>query len=94
MYYVYIIRSLEKKDEFYTGFSENLKDRIEEHNSGKSKHTQKYKPWELIFYSAFQDKKQALDFEKYLKTSSGIAFRNKRLIQKLQVSPKDSITYL
>lgn len=83
MYYVYIIKSIENLEQIYTWFSENLQQRIEEHNTWKSKHTNKYKPWELIFYSAFQYKKQALDFEKYLKTSSWIAFRNKRLIQKL-----------
>jgi len=34
----------------------------------------------MLFYCVFDDKKNALDFEKYLKTASGIAFRNKRLI--------------
>jgi hypothetical protein len=33
-----------------------------------------------LFYSSFEEKKTALDFEKYLKTASGIAFRNKRLL--------------
>lgn len=80
MYYVYIIKSLEKHDELYTGFSENLKQRIEEHNTWKSTHTKKHKPWKLIYYSAFESKKHALDFEKYLKSWSWIAFRNKRLI--------------
>ncbi len=80
MYYVYIIRSREKQDKFYTWFSENLKQRLKDHNAWKSKHTQKYKPWEIIYYSAFNDKKKALDFEKYLKSWSWIAFRNKRLI--------------
>ncbi|MDD2871285.1 MAG: GIY-YIG nuclease family protein [Candidatus Gracilibacteria bacterium] len=83
MYYVYVIRSVENNEQIYTGFSENLKQRLEEHNTGKSKHTQKYKPWELVFYSAFESKKIALDFEKYLKSASGIAFRNKRLICKV-----------
>lgn len=80
MYYVYIIRSIEKQDEFYTWFSTDLKQRIDEHNTWKSKHTSKYKNWKLVFYSAFENKKTALDFEKYLKSSSWIAFRNKRLI--------------
>ncbi len=80
MYYVYVIRSVENNEQFYTWFSENLKQRLEEHNTWKSKHTQKYKPWELVFYSAFESKKIALDFEKYLKSASWIAFRNKRLI--------------
>lgn len=80
MYYVYIIKSKENLEQIYTWFSENLQQRIEEHNTWKSKHTTKFKPWELVFYSAFEDKKIALDFEKYLKSSSWIAFRNKRLI--------------
>ncbi len=83
MFYVYIIKSLEKQDEFYTWFSENLKQRLEEHNAWKSTHTNKHKPWELVFYSAFKNKKEALDFEKYLKSASGIAFRNKRLVSKV-----------
>lgn len=80
MYYVYIIQSINFPKQFYAGFSEDIDGRIDEHNSGKSVHTNKFKPWKLLFYSAFNNKKVALDFEKYLKTASGIAFRNKRLI--------------
>ncbi len=80
MYYVYIIQSINFPKQFYTGFSETIRNRVNSHNSGKLVHTSKFKPWKLVFYSAFGDKKVALDFEKYLKTASGIAFRNKRLI--------------
>ncbi len=80
MYYVYIIQSEKYISQFYTGFTENIESRLDDHNSGKSPHTNKFKPWKLIYYCAFEDKKKALDFEKYLKTASGIAFRNKRLI--------------
>ncbi len=81
MYYVYIIQSINYPKRFYTGFSKTIKNRINGHNSGKSVYTNKFKPWKIVFYSAFEDKKVALDFEKYLKTASGIAFRNKRLIK-------------
>ncbi len=80
MYYVYIIQSVKYSKRFYIGFSKNIKERIDEHNSGKSTHTNKFKPWKLVYYSAFNSKKKALSFEKYLKTASGLAFRNKRLI--------------
>lgn len=80
MFYVYIIQSIKFPNQFYTGFSSNLKERIKEHNKGSSPHTGKFKPWKLIFYSAFENKKLALDFEKYLKSGSGVAFKNKRLI--------------
>ncbi|MDX2095626.1 MAG: GIY-YIG nuclease family protein, partial [Alphaproteobacteria bacterium] len=37
-------------------------------------------PWELVWYCAFPDKYKALEFEKYLKSHSGRAFANKRLL--------------
>lgn len=80
MYFVYIIKSVSSQNQIYTGFSEDIKSRLDEHNKGKSAYTSKFKPWKLVYYCAFKDKKIALDFEKYLKTASGIAFRNKRLI--------------
>jgi len=80
MYYTYIIQSIPFPDKTYIGFSENLKHRFKEHNHGKSKYTSHFKPWKLVFYSAFETKQKALDFEKYLKSHSGKAFTNKRLI--------------
>lgn len=78
MYYVYI---LELKDKtHYIGFSSNLKQRIKDHKLGNVNQTKNLRPLRLIYYSAFQLKLKALYFEKYLKTPSGFAFRNKRLI--------------
>ena len=37
-------------------------------------------PWEIIWSASFETQKLATDFEKYLKTASGIAFMRKRLI--------------
>lgn len=80
MYYVYIIRSINSPNITYIWFSENLRQRIQEHNNWKWEFTAKYIPWEIIFYSCFKDKKKALDFEKYLKSWSWKAFLNKRFI--------------
>lgn len=80
MWYVYIIRSVNFPDQEYTGASEDLKQRIADHNAGKSTHTAKFAPWELVWYCAFADKMKALKFEKYLKSHSGRAFANKRLL--------------
>jgi len=79
MWYVYIIRSINFPDQEYTGATADLKRRIPEHNAGKSTHTAKFKPWELIWYCAFPDKYAALEFERYLKSHSGRAFAKKRL---------------
>ena len=80
MYYVYIIQSINSPQKIYTGFLKNIDGRLEGHNSGRSAYTSKFKPWKIVCYCAFSNKEKALDFERYLKTSSGIAFKNKRLI--------------
>jgi predicted GIY-YIG superfamily endonuclease len=38
------------------------------------------RPLKLVFYSGFEDKYKAIEFEKYLKSGSGRAFTQKRLI--------------
>jgi len=75
MYYVYILHL--RNDTCYIGFSSDLKNRIQDHQKGNVSQTSKHRPFRLVFYSAFRNKKKALDFEKYLKTGSGFAFRNK-----------------
>lgn len=79
MYYVYLLRSQSSPEQVYTGFTEDLRQRLDEHNAGRSTHTKKCVPWILETYLAFSDRDQALAFERYLKTASGIAFARKRL---------------
>ena len=79
MWYVYIIRSINFPKQEYTGATFDLKQRLTDHNAGKSAHTAKFKPWELLWYCAFPDKYKAPNFEKYLKSHSGRAFSRKRL---------------
>jgi len=78
MFYVYILQL--KDGSYYIGYSSNLKQRIKEHDQGLVSSTKNLRPVKLIFYAAFSNIKKALAFEKYLKSSSGFAFRNKRLI--------------
>lgn len=56
MYYVYLIRSQAATDQVYTGFTEDLRQRLLDHNAGKSVHTKKYLPWTLATYLAFSDR--------------------------------------
>jgi putative endonuclease len=79
MWYVYIIRSIGFPKQEYTGATADLRQRISDHDAGKSAHTAKFKPWELVWCCAFPDKYKALEFEKYLKSRSGRAFAKKRL---------------
>jgi putative endonuclease len=79
MHYVYLLVSLAHPSERYIGVTSDLRARLGEHNSGKSRHTSKHKPWSLVTYVAFSDRKQAEAFEAYLKSGSGHAFARKRL---------------
>jgi predicted GIY-YIG superfamily endonuclease len=78
-YCVYILESITTPAHFYTGFKEDLKQRLKDHNTQHSPHTTKFGPWRLKTHIGFADRKQALEFERYLKTASGRAFAKKRL---------------
>lgn len=79
MKYVYLVKSIPYPEKRYIGLTSDIKARLKAHNAGQSNHTSKFKPWELITYLAFTDETKAVEFEKYLKSGSGIAFANKRL---------------
>jgi predicted GIY-YIG superfamily endonuclease len=80
MHYVYIIQSIHFQDQTYVGCTSNLKKRLYNHNSGTTPHTDKYKPWKLIAYIAFEDKTKAYDFEAFLKSGSGREFKKRRFL--------------
>jgi putative endonuclease len=78
MHYVYILQLKDKS--FYHGSAADLTERIKDHKHGLVLSTKNMRPFTLAFYAAFTSKQKAMQFEKYLKTASGWAFRNKRLI--------------
>lgn len=66
-YFVYIIECSDKL--LYTGITNNLSRRYEEHHEGRNKEcfTFKRRPLKLIFHQEFNDVKQAIYFEKKIK---------------------------
>ncbi|MFY0630113.1 MAG: GIY-YIG nuclease family protein [Flavobacteriaceae bacterium] len=66
-YYVYILKCSD--DFLYTGITNNIERRFEEHQKGlnKSCYTFKRRPLELIFDQVFNDVEQAIYFEKKIK---------------------------
>ena len=78
MWHVYILKCTDNS--FYTGCTNDLDDRLRRHSNGEVHFTKDKLPVELITYIAFSEKHKAFKFEKYLKSGSGIAFRNKRLV--------------
>jgi putative endonuclease len=79
VYYVYLIESLSAQGERYVGMTTDLKQRLREHNQGKSCHTAKSSPWKLITYLAFTGRAKAEAFKHYLRSGPGHAFARKRL---------------
>lgn len=63
----------------YTGFTVDLQDRLKQHKEGKVKTTKNRRPLELIYYEACMSEEDAVYREKYLKSSYGKRYLNKRL---------------
>ncbi|MFH1347029.1 MAG: GIY-YIG nuclease family protein [Spirochaetota bacterium] len=78
MYYVYIIKS-EKDGKIYTGHTDNLENRIREHNKGLVKSTRSRIPFKLLHYEACNILTDAVNREKSLKTGFGRAYLKRRL---------------
>ena len=77
--YVYILKSLTQQTppQYYIGITSNLKQRLQDHNQGRSKYTSQYRPWTFKNFFWFDDRAKAFEFERYLKTGSGRAFSKK-----------------
>ena len=72
-----MIRSRANPERYYVGTSDDLEDRLKNHNSGLCKYTAKFVPWHIETAIAFRSKERAVAFEKYLKSHSGRAFAEK-----------------
>ena len=53
MPYVYILKSIKDSNQIYIGLTQEIKQRLNEHNGGQSIYTNKYKPWQLESYIWF-----------------------------------------
>lgn len=79
MFYTYITKS-EKDGTTYIGFTSDLRQRIIDHNAGKTKSVKHKIPLELIYYEAYGSATPARKREIELKTNS---FRKKELFERL-----------
>jgi len=70
VYYTYILRSL-IDNKLYSGYTDNLKRRFQDHNSGKVESTKHRKPFILIYYEAYLHQQDATSREKFFKTQWG-----------------------
>ena len=77
MKFVYLLRSQSHSSKTYIGLTDDPEHRLAEHNDEKSTFTSRYIPWEFEILIGFKNSGRAANFERYLKTGSGIAFARK-----------------
>ena len=74
MFVTYVLYS-EKFDKIYIGYTSDLINRFHSHNSlAKKGYTIKFRPWEVLYLEFSDQKSDAMNREKQLKTSRGRAF--------------------
>jgi len=78
MYYTYVLQS--KKDgKWYTGFTQDLRKRFNEHQKGQSLYTKHRGPFRLVYYEACINEQDARSRERYLKSGMGKRYLKNRL---------------
>jgi len=82
-YYVYVLLS-ERDGKFYIGYTDDLKKRLNEHNSGRVPSTKNRTPLKLVYYEACLNQQDATKRESHLKTTWGGRFIKSRLEEYLK----------
>ena len=77
-YFVYVLLS-QKDGMFYTGYTKNLVNRMEEHTHGKVPSTRLRLPVILIYWEGCLNQQDATRREKYLKSGNGKIYLKNRL---------------
>ena len=77
-YYNYILKS-QKDGMIYTGYTNNLRKRLMQHNSGLSTYTKGRGPFVIIYYEACLLEEKARSRELYLKSGMGKRYLKNRL---------------
>ena len=83
-YYVYMLKSRSIKPVTYVGYTNNLKKRINLHNTGKGAKFTKGRKWILIYKEKFKSKREAISREYYIKKNRTL--RNKIKYENINTS--------
>ena len=66
-YYVYMLKSQNKKSVTYVGYTKDLQNRIRLHNTGKGAKFTRGRKWKLIYKEKYKTKSKAISREYYIK---------------------------
>lgn len=84
-YYVYILQSL-KNNKWYTGYTNDLRKRFNQHQRNLSAYTKGRGPFKLIYYEASLNEEDAKSRERYLKSGMGKRYLRNRLKRSLSLT--------
>ncbi len=90
MYFTYILISYDRK-KTYTGSTNDVDRRLEEHNSGKNKFTKAFRPFEMLHLDRFDTLREAIQMEKFYKSITGRR-RIKGFIEQWKITSGESAT--
>ena len=71
-YYVYMLKTLNKTNITYVGYTNNLNKRIKLHNLGKGAKFTRGRKWKLIYKEKYNTKNQAISREYYIKKNRSL----------------------
>tara|TARA_Y100000816_G_C26098310_1_gene581605 strand:- start:1454 stop:1684 length:231 start_codon:yes stop_codon:yes gene_type:complete len=64
-----MLKSINKNNQTYVGYTKNLSKRIKLHNSGKGAKFTRGRKWKLIYKEKYTTKNQAISREYYIKNN-------------------------
>ena len=68
-YYVYMLKSMGYKSVTYVGYTNNMNNRLKQHNTGKGAKFTRGRKWKIIYKEKFSSKKEAISREYYIKNN-------------------------
>jgi putative endonuclease len=83
MYFVYVIQNQGSK-RLYAGHTQDLEQRLGQHNCGITKSTKNRGRWELVYHESFATRGEAMRRERFLKSGQGREEIQRILTQRLE----------
>lgn len=77
-YYVYVLYN-KHFNKLYKGQTQDLQNRLKEHNTGEVKSTKPFRPWNIIYFEEFILREEAVNRERYFKTAAGRRFLKSKI---------------
>jgi putative endonuclease len=78
MYFAYVLKSIQHEF-YYKGHCHDLNKRLQQHNSGATESIRPYIPFKVVYFEKFETEKEAIERERYFKSSAGRRYLKTKL---------------